>query len=168
MSAILLADGSPHARRMGEKILEDEGYAVVCVADGAAALKLLADIDPDLLIAEASLAGCSGIELCRRMKTHRRHTRVILTAGILEALDQDEGRRAGCDAMIRKPFEATAFLELVRQQVNEAQKARVPAEDPERAARERIEAEVARQVEAALPKLVREITEKVLLAMRGR
>jgi FixJ family two-component response regulator len=93
---------------------------------------------------------------------------VILTAGILEALDQDEGRRAGCDAMIRKPFEATAFLELVRQQVNEAQKARVPAEDPERAARERIEAEVARQVEAALPKLVREITEKVLLAMRGR
>src|SRR5580704_13089170 len=115
MSAILLADGSPHARRMGEKILEDEGYDVVCVADGGAALKMLADIDPDLLIAEASLAGCSGWELCRRMKTRRRHIRVILTAGILEPLDQDEGRRAGCDAMIRKPFEATAFLELVRQ-----------------------------------------------------
>ena len=127
MSAILLADGSPHARCMGEKILADEGYAVVCAADGAAALKLLGDLDPDLLIAEASLAGCSGFELCRQMKARGGHTRVILTAGTLEALDQDEGRRAGCDAMIRKPFEATAFLDLVR-----------------------------------------EITEKVLLAMRGR
>ena len=164
MSAILLADGSPHARRMGEKILEDEGYDVVCAIDGNAALKLLADIDPDLLIAEASLAGCSGFELCRHIKTHRRHARVILTAGILETLDSEAGRKAGCDAMIRKPFEATAFLELVRQQVTEAQKSRVPlAADSTTVA-----IEVARQLEAALPKLIREITEKVVLAMRGR
>jgi len=164
MSAILLADGSPHARRMGEKILEDEGYDVVCAIDGKAALKLLADIDPDLLIAEASLAGCSGFELCRQMKSHRRHARVILTAGVLEPLDTETGRLAGCDAMIRKPFEATAFLELVRQQVAEAQRARLPAAHSATAVR----AEVARQLEAALPKLVREITDKVLLAMRGR
>lgn len=163
MSAILLADGSPHARRMGEKILEDEGYDVVCAVDGNAALKMLADIDPDLLIAEASLAGCSGFELCRHIKTHRRHARVILTAGVLETLDPESGRTAGCDAMIRKPFEATAFLELVRQQVAEAQKARAPVADSAV-----VQAEVAQQLEAALPKLIREITEKVVLAMRGR
>jgi DNA-binding response OmpR family regulator len=162
MSAILLADGSPHARRMGEKILEDEGYDVVCVADGGAALKLLADIDPDLLVADAALPGCSGFELCRHIKTHRRHARVILTAGVLETLDPEEGRQCGCDATIRKPFEATEFLALVRQQVSEAQRARSwPGES------ERVAAEVTRQLEEALPKLVREITEKVLLAMRG-
>ena len=148
---------------MGEKILEDEGYDVVCATDGNAARKLLADIDPDLLIAEASLAGCSGFELCRQIKTHRRHARVILTAGVLETLDPEAGRVAGCDAMIRKPFEATAFLELVRQQVAEAQKARVPSGDSAA-----VQAEVARQLEATLPKLIREITEKVLQTMRGR
>jgi len=148
---------------MGEKILEDEGYDVVCAIDGKAALKLLADIDPDLLIAEASLAGCSGFELCRQMKSHRRHARVILTAGVLEPLDIETGRLAGCDAMIRKPFEATAFLELVRQQVTEAQRARMPAANSTL-----VQAEVARQLEAALPKLIREITEKVLQTMRGR
>ena len=161
MSAILLADGSPHARRMGQKILEDEGYDVVSVADGLEARKLLAEIEPDLLIAEAALAGFSGFELCRRLRTERRHTHVILTAGVLDTLDEEQGRRAGCDAMVRKPFEATAFLEIVRQQMNEARQARVPASEDER-----ISAEVARQVEAALPKLVKEITEKVLLAMR--
>lgn len=167
MSAILLADGSPHARRMGQKILEDEGYDVVCVANGAEALKILADVDPDLVIAEAALAGCNGYDLCRRLKAHhptiRSHIRVILTAGVLEAMDEEEGRRAGCDAMIRKPFEATAFLELVRQQVTEAQRARAPLVESERVA-----AEVSRQLQAALPKLVQEITEKVLLAMRGK
>lgn len=162
MSAILLADGSPHARRMGQKILEDEGYDVVCVANGTEALKILAEVDPDLLIAEAALAGCNGYELCRRLKAHHRHIRVMLTAGVLEAMDEEEGRRAGCDAMIRKPFEATAFLEIVRRQVTAAQQARTPVGESERVA-----AEVARQLEAALPKLVKEITEKVLLAMRG-
>jgi CheY-like chemotaxis protein len=163
MSAILLADGSPHARRMGQKILEGEGYDVVCVADGIEALKILADVDPDLLIAEASLAGCNGYDLCHRLKTHHRHIRVVLTAGVLDKLDEEEGRRAGCDAMIRKPFEATAFLEIVRQQVAEAQQARTPVGEADRVA-----AEVTRQVEAALPRLVREITDKVLLAMQKK
>src|SRR5258708_5027193 len=163
MSAILLADNSPHARRMGERILRDEGYAVECVADGEAALERLSAMDPDLVIADAFLAGRSGFQLCRRGKTRRPHVRGSLTGGLLETLDEEEARRAGCAAVIRKPFEATAFLEVVRQQMQEARIARVPPED-----RERVAAEVARQVEAALPKLVEEITEKVLIALRGR
>jgi len=162
MGAILLADNSPHARRMGERILSDEGYAVECVADGEAALERLSATDPDLVIADAFLAGRSGFELCRQVKAYRRHTRVILTGGLLETLDEDEARRAGCDAVIRKPFEATALLDVVRQQVQEARMARVPPED-----RERVAAEVARQVEAALPGVVREITEKVVSALRN-
>ena len=34
MSIILLADDSPHAQRMGERILRDEGFEVVSVTDG--------------------------------------------------------------------------------------------------------------------------------------
>jgi len=163
MSAIVLADGSPHARRMGQKILEDEGYDVISVADGLETRKLLAEIEPDVLICEASLAGYSGFELCRQLKAERRHTHVILTAGVLETVDEERGRRAGCDAVVRKPFEATAFLETVRQQVDQARQARPPVHNDDR-----ISSEVARQVEAALPKLVKEITEKVLLAMRNK
>jgi CheY-like chemotaxis protein len=164
MSAILLADRSPHARRMGEQILKDEGYAVVCVADGTAALKLLADMaPPDVVVADAFLPGCNGIELCRRIKKQKGRTRVMLTAGHLDSFDEDEGRRAGCDATIRKPFEAEAFLELVRAQALLAQSARMPEED-----RERIAAEVARQLDAALPKFLDEIAARVLSALRGK
>ena len=49
MSRILLADDSPHAQRMGERILADEGYEVVTVSDGDSALVRLEDVDPDLV-----------------------------------------------------------------------------------------------------------------------
>ena len=38
MSRILLADDSPHAQRMGERILREEGFEVVSLTDGDAAL----------------------------------------------------------------------------------------------------------------------------------
>ena len=37
MNRILLADHSPHAQRMGERILRDEGYEVAAVTDGETA-----------------------------------------------------------------------------------------------------------------------------------
>jgi CheY-like chemotaxis protein len=55
MSTILLADDSPHAQRMGERILREEGFDVSSVADDATALARLADGDPDLVIADAFL-----------------------------------------------------------------------------------------------------------------
>ncbi len=38
MSVILLADDSPHAQRMGERILKEEGYQVVSLPDGNSAI----------------------------------------------------------------------------------------------------------------------------------
>jgi CheY-like chemotaxis protein len=38
MSRILLVDDSPHAQRMGERILSDEGYEVVTVSNADSAL----------------------------------------------------------------------------------------------------------------------------------
>ncbi len=100
MSIILLADDSPHAQRMGERILKEAGYQVVSITDGATAVIRLADVDPDLVIADAFLPGCSGFDLCRYIKTHHGHTRVILTAGLLERFD-DGIARARPDAISR-------------------------------------------------------------------
>ena len=43
MSVILLADDSPHAQRMGDRILREEGYQVMCAADGETAALRLAE-----------------------------------------------------------------------------------------------------------------------------
>ena len=112
MSRILLADDSPHAQRMGERILREEGFEVVSLTDGEAALKRLSDVDPDLILADVFLPAKSGMELCRHVKNDSklRHIRVVLTAGLLEPFDEEEAKRAGCDAILKKPFEASKLV----------------------------------------------------------
>ena len=124
MSIILLADDSPHAQRMGERILREEGYEVVSLTDGNTAALRMADVDPDLVIADAFLPGMNGFDLCRYAKTRHPHVRVILTAGLLEILDEKEARLIGCDAILKKPFEASVVTQTIRPLVQEAQLAR--------------------------------------------
>ncbi len=126
MTRILLADDSPHAQRMGERILRDEGFEVVSLTDGNAAMLRLADVDPDLILADVFLPGKSGFELCRHVKSQPRfkHVRVVLTAGLLEPFDEEEAQRAGCDAILKKPFEAARVISTIDPLVKEAQTAR--------------------------------------------
>jgi CheY-like chemotaxis protein len=194
MSRILLADDSPHAQRMGERILREEGFEVVSLTDGDAALLRLADVDPDLILADVFLPGKSGIDLCRYVKNNPRfkHVRVVLTAGLLEPFDEDEAKRAGCDAILKKPFEASKVVSTIDPLVKEAQLARglfadfiasapptetesptappalAPAPAPPTAPEidpERVRAAITLALDAALPAMIQEITERVLIAL---
>jgi CheY-like chemotaxis protein len=187
MSRILLADDSPHAQRMGERILREEGFEVVSITDGETALLRLEDVDPDLILADVFLPGKSGFDICRYVKSHprHRHARVVLTAGMLEPFDEDEARRAGCDAILKKPFEASVVVQTIRPLLHEAEFARglfaesVPAEVPQAPSAdtpqgpqpapeidvERVRAAITVALDASLPAMIQEITERVLVAL---
>lgn len=113
---VLLADDSPHAQRMGERILREEGFDVVSVTDGETAVLRLADVAPDVIIADIFLPKRSGYDLCRLVKTNPRysHTRVILAAGLLEPFDEDQARSVHYDGVLKKPFEASAMMAAVK------------------------------------------------------
>jgi CheY-like chemotaxis protein len=183
---ILLADDSPHAQRMGERILREEGFEVITVADGALALQRLADADPDLMLADVFLPEKSGYELCQYVKNHpkHRHVRVVLIAGLLEPIDESEAKKVGADAILKKPFEASAVLETIKPLADAAQyyrglfAAELPANPvPETPASpgparkapnydvERVRAAVTVALDRALPNMIREITEQVLIAL---
>jgi CheY-like chemotaxis protein len=122
MSRILLADDSPHAQRMGEFILREEGYEVVSVTDGETVLVRLDDVDPDLILADVSLPGKNGYQICEYVKNHTRHHNagVLLTAGVLEAINEEEAQRVRADGCLRKPFEASVVLDTVKRVVEAA------------------------------------------------
>jgi CheY-like chemotaxis protein len=147
MSRILLADDSPHAQRMGERILREEGFEVVTVTDGETALIRLKDVDPDIVLADVFLPLHSGYEICQYVKgqPRYRHARVVLLAGLLEPVDEAAAGRAGADGVLKKPFEASAMMALIRPLVEAAQLAREaagaePAAEPEAAAPPVVEA----------------------------
>jgi len=182
MSRILLADDSPHAQRMGEQILSGEGFEVVTVSDGDTALLRLEDVDPDLVLADAVMPKRSGYEICQYLKIspRHRHTRVVLTIGAQEKLDQAEMRRANADGLLRKPFEASVLLSTVKplleaahaQKGERQQTATVPQHPRAKALpivavidSEQVNAAVTLALNAAMPKMVEEISEKLLLAL---
>src|SRR5512133_1590983 len=101
---------------MGERILSDEGYEVVTVSNADSALIRLDDVDPDVVLADTVMPGRTGYEICQyvKMNPRLRHVRVILTAGVLETLDEEQAKRVEADGNLKKPFEATALLAAVK------------------------------------------------------
>lgn len=177
MTRILLADDSPHAQRMGERILQEEGYEVVSVTDGETALVRLADVDPDLVIADAFLPRRSGFEICREVKNNTRfkHIRVVLTAGVLEPVDEAEASRAGSDALIQKPFEASMVLDTIKPLIEASKLARevemlsaaqANVEEEDALHPERVRAAVTLALDAAMPALIDEITTRILNTLK--
>lgn len=176
MSRILLADDSPHAQRMGERILRDEGHEVITVSDGMVAMLRLKDARPDLIIADISMPEVTGYELCEYVKGHGGEP-VFLTAGAVEPVDESEVARVRADGVLKKPFEASVLLEAIGR-VAQAKKTRTsgPAETPQAAIvprsvvvldPEQVRAAVTVALDAALPALVDEISAKVMAALRG-
>ena len=137
MSRILLADDSPHAQRMGERILREEGYEVVTVTDGQAALLRMQDVDPDVVFADISLPRRSGYEICRAVKENpkHRHVRVVLTAGLLEPFDEAQASEVKSDGVLKKPFESSVVLATIKPLVEAARKDRQEITQPASAPR---------------------------------
>lgn len=189
MSRILLVDDSPHAQRMGERILTEEGYEVVTVSNAESALVRLDDVDPDVVLADTVMPGRTGFEICQylKMSPRHRHVKVILTAGVLEPLDEAHTQRVEADGVLRKPFEASALLSAVKPLAEAAVQAREgkPAPGESQAAgaapappspsapfiavvdAEQVRAAVTIALDAAMPAIVDEMTRRVLATLNS-
>lgn len=112
---ILLADDSMTAQNMGKKILTDAGYDVVTVSNGAAAVKKIAEVTPDLAILDVYMPGYNGLEVCERVKlgAATAHTPVLLSVGKMEPFRPEDGMKVKADGVIIKPFEATDLVSVV-------------------------------------------------------
>lgn len=171
MSRILLADDSPQALRLAEQILRPQGFEVVSVTDGAVALRRLADVDPDLVIADVFLPTKNGFDLVRYLKAEARHRHIgmIFAAAPADQFNEEDARNAGADAILRKPFEASALLSAVHQLVERSRVARASVEKQSAGLdRTTVRAAVTLAIEAAVPTLVDELTERVILALNHR
>lgn len=170
----LLADDSPHAQRMGERLLREEGWEVVSVSDGDTALLRLKDALPAMVLADVSMPGTSGYDLCRYVKSAPDHlgTRVVLLAGAVEQFDEAQLAACGADATLRKPLEASLLLEqasLAKQNAPKVGNAVAQTMRPGRGVvvldPEQVRAAVVLALDQVLPALTDRITEKVLVSL---
>ena len=69
MANILIIDDHPVARLAVRMLLEKEGYTIVAEADeGYEALRLIREIQPDMIVVDLDIPGLSGIELIEKLR----------------------------------------------------------------------------------------------------
>jgi CheY-like chemotaxis protein len=111
VTAVLVVDDEPTLRTVVAELLRDEGYAVVAVGDGAAALAALAEAIPDLVLMDVMMPGMDGYAAFRAMRAHPAGAAapVVLASAAADPRDLP----AGVAAFLRKPFDLDDLLALV-------------------------------------------------------
>jgi CheY-like chemotaxis protein len=131
---ILLADDSITIQKVVELTFSDGDYEVTAVNNGAKAIQKLAEMRPDIILSDIIMPEKNGYEVCEFVKSHPeyRNIPVILLTGTFEPFDPDRADKAGCDAVVTKPFESQSLIHKVEELIQQSQNA--PAAEPEPAA----------------------------------
>jgi putative two-component system response regulator len=113
---ILVADDQVANRELLEELLTQEGFKVICVADGTAALQELADTQVDLVILDVMMPHLTGFEVCEKIKTNPETylIPVVLITALSDKQDRIEGIKAGADDFLTRPVDRTELLARVQ------------------------------------------------------
>ena len=171
MSRILLADDSPQALRLAEQILTSQGIEVVSVTDGTIALRRLPDVNPDILLTDVYLPGRSGFDLARFLRSQPQYSRIgiIFAAAPIDEFDEQDAKNAGADLILRKPYEASLLLGAVGKLLEQIRSRHPAAIDGKSSIdRHSIRAAVTLALDRAMPLMIEELTERVMLALSHR
>ena len=127
---ILLADDSITIQKVVELTFSDGDYEVTAVNNGAKAIARLGEMRPDIILSDIIMPEKNGYEVCEYVKSHPefRNIPVVLLTGTFEPFDPDRAEKAGCDAVVTKPFESQSLIHKVEELI--AQAASAPAAQP--------------------------------------
>jgi PAS domain S-box-containing protein len=129
---ILIVEDEPDVRRMAERILGKNGYAVIGSDGGESALDVCRQAGQPihLLLTDVVMPGMLGTELVEQVRAIRPELGVIFMSGYShEVLAPDALAEQGSAAFIEKPFNAGELLQAVRGLLDDA--ASAEGEEPD-------------------------------------
>jgi DNA-binding response OmpR family regulator len=112
-TTILAADDDPQILRLVTRNLQLDGYEVIAVSDGAAALEQIEAHAPDLALLDVMMPRLDGFAVTQRVREFSAVPILILTARGQDA-DKIRGLDLGADDYLTKPFSVEELLARVR------------------------------------------------------
>ncbi|MYH43833.1 MAG: response regulator transcription factor [Acidimicrobiaceae bacterium] len=119
-ATILIAEDDRRVRDSLDRYLRLEGYEVVAVPDGAAALAAHDAHRPDLLVLDVSMPNADGLSVCRMLRQKGCDTQILMLTARHEVDDRVAGLDAGADDYLVKPFAVEELLARVRARLRAA------------------------------------------------
>jgi DNA-binding response OmpR family regulator len=112
----LVVDDSPETLRLLTDALDGAGMTVMVAMDGAAAMRIVDQITPDIILLDAVMPGIDGFETCRRLKRDAglSNVPVIFMTGLAETEHIVHGLDAGGVDYVTKPIVIEEMLARIR------------------------------------------------------
>ena len=111
MGTILVVDDEPTIRELLVELLQDEGHTLLGAGDGLAAMEVLEQTVPDLVITDAMMPRLDGPGLVRWMR--ERAALRIVPVILLSAVVRIDPEELGVVAFVTKPFDLATLLDAV-------------------------------------------------------
>lgn len=114
---MLIVEKDPDGRRLCVEWLTHAGFRVDEAHNGLQALERAFRTTPDVVVTDLNIPGIDGFELTRRLKSDPRTSDVpvlAVTGYAAFALDPGRARKAGCDAVLPKPYSPDDLSATIR------------------------------------------------------
>jgi two-component system response regulator MprA len=111
---VLVAEDDRSVRESLVLALSVEGYDVEAVPDGEQALGAVAREVPDVIVLDVMMPVLDGLTVCRRLRTQRCETPILMLTARHEVSDRVSGLDAGADDYLPKPFSLDELLARLR------------------------------------------------------
>jgi DNA-binding response OmpR family regulator len=127
MAHILLVEDDDAIAEPLARALDREGHEVTRVAEGQAALDVVAAGPVDLVLLDLGLPDLDGLDVCRRLRDRGSDVAVMMLTARGEELDRVVGLDVGADDYLPKPFSLAELLARVRALLRRAAPSAPPA-----------------------------------------
>jgi CheY-like chemotaxis protein len=118
---LLLAEDSLTIRKVFELALSRSDIAITSVDNGEDAVRLAAEISPDLVVADLTLPGKNGFAVAAELRAMEKTEKipVLILSGTLVPLDEARFKASGARGVLFKPFESRELLENIERLLRE-------------------------------------------------
>lgn len=121
MKRILIVDDQKMIRKLVNMSLSEQGFEIIEAENGEQAVQLINKESPDLVILDIMMPGeVDGLGVCHIIKNtdELKHIVVLFLTAKGQKIDLEEGKEAGADDYLLKPFSPQNLLTKVKQHLS--------------------------------------------------
>lgn len=111
---ILIVEDERAVARGLEYGLSSEGFRTVWAENGARAIDLFRQEQPDLILLDIRLPDMSGFDICRTLRSEGNRQPIIMLTARDEELDKVLGLELGADDYVVKPYQLRELIARIR------------------------------------------------------
>lgn len=114
MKEVIIIEDEKDIAELIQIHLQDMGCKVIRFVDGQAGYEYAVTHPFDLLVLDINLPGMNGFDICRKLRTEKIKSPILMLTARTEEIDKVLGLETGADDYVTKPFSIREFLARVK------------------------------------------------------